>query len=285
MKKTKKRKKRHIGLAILLVILVVLLVPPLATFRNLPLLLIYSAENAKNSIAKSENMEIRIPGGWSDLSTKWFPAVLMYDPGDEYRYLVDPSARVNIYYSFPAYDLWKACSALYDASSPYYCGFYGAYLVQQDTPCGFTEEGEFEEESLDEVLAVLKFDLFELVLDDFGLTDPQERCFSYELTDVRRGVRYAGWDDWVCLDAALMTNGAAHRPDGFRTSYLQYGYPLGMKDVEPFAETRLAGRLYGRYFEEQNTAVWFYLLCADEEVLEKTDANLLSCSRIRIGAK
>lgn len=60
-------------------------------------------------------------------------------------YTGQPDARLTILYNFPAFDLSRGCSRLYDPNSPYYNGFYGAYLVRDGSnaawPAGTRIEG------------------------------------------------------------------------------------------------------------------------------------------------
>jgi hypothetical protein len=131
--------------------------------------------------------------------------------------------------------------------------------------------------------------------------------FQWQVTDTQENVDYAGIGGWTRVDALLTVNGVLHEKEGFHQSYLQYGAPayrLAAKgssgaeeadeeetaeegtsnhlDVaeEAFAPVDMVGRIYGRYFPEWSTSVFFYVLASDEEVLENCDRDILSKSVI-----
>ena len=140
-------------------------------------------------------------------------------------------------------------------------------------PYGFQENGKLD---LEEITKVLRFDLFELVLDDFGL-NPAQGVFDWEM-DEEQQISYAGKDGWSRVDARITTNGAQHSPDEFRVSYLQYGIPPD--STEEFKPVTLYGRLIGQYFEEWDTSIFFYILAPDLNVLDSCDRRILSASRL-----
>ena len=104
------------------------------------------------------------------------------------------------------------------------------------------------------------------------------------LREVKRDLNYAGSNGWTRVDADLTMNGTCHERDGFRRSYLQYGSPGWSpddKDTEPFAPVNMKGRVYGKYFKEWDTGIFFYVMAADEMVLENCDRDILSRSSVR----
>ena len=139
-------------------------------------------------------------------------------------------------------------------------------------------EGEI---SLEEVAQILRFDLFELVLDDLGLPSEQ-KVFSWELTGDPEKISYIGWEDWTRVDARITVNGTAHSPGRSCLSYLQYGAPV-QEASETYAATQLYGRLIGQYFPEWRTSIFFYILTAQPEALEQCDRRILSRSRLISG--
>ena len=86
-----------------------------------------------------------------------------------------------------------------------------------------------------------------------------------------------GYDGWSRVEADLTVNGAAHRDQGFVQSYLQYGAPA-FPVSEEFEPVSMKGLVYGRYFEEWNTSIFFYVLATTEELTQKCDEEILSRS-------
>lgn len=114
------------------------------------------------------------------------------------------------------------------------------------------------------------------MLDDFGLPDADKQ-FDWQITKLTENVSYLGYDGWSRVEADLTVNGAAHRASGFVQSYLQYGtpaYPVS----EEFQPVPMKGLVYGRYFDEWNTSIFFYVLATTEELTQKCDEEILSRS-------
>ena len=243
---------------------------------------VYSRLNEKDSLITQKDIRLHIPGGFSTARSDWYPFVMNYEAGTDFGYCIDrPDVSLTILYNFPAFDSLKGCSRLYDASSPYYSSFYGAYLVEAPSshPYGFCENelGELVPDAKD-VARVPKYDFFELVLSEFGLAE-EEGVFDWQITDIKKEPSYAGENDFYRMDALLTVNGCAHNDTGFTPSYLQYGRPYQKTDA-PLAPVTLFGRLYGKYLPEKNTSVFFYIVAASKEVLEDCDRNILSHSTL-----
>ena len=122
------------------------------------------------------------------------------------------------------------------------------------------------------------FDLFRVVLDDFGLSE-QDAVFAWEEEERKEIPYYANLEDWQQIDGRLEVNGAGHHPRDFCLSYLQYGKPAE-GPAEAFAPVRLQGRMIGRYFEEEDVSLFFYILSGDPTVLEDCDRRILSHSQV-----
>ncbi len=270
-----KKRGRRIGAGILIGALLFFLLPPFQTLRSMAIMAPYSAYCKRDSIESHTGIKVSIPGGMETGERDWYPLTLFYDAGEEFSSYIGRDLRLNIYYNFPAYDLWAGCSFLYDEQSPYYNSFYGAYLVEGGEGFGFDETGEIDTE---EAARVIWFDLFRLVLDDFGL-DPEDGVFEWEETARSAPEHYASVEDWRRVDGTLRVSGVAHEARDFCRSYLQYGKPAETPE-EDFAPTRLYGRLIGHYFAEKDVSLFFYILSGDLSVLESCDRRLLSQSRV-----
>ena len=282
-----KRSGRRLPLifyAAVLAAVLIFLSPIGSELRSMIVMKAYSAWCYRTSLAEEQGFEVRIPGGNASAGTEWYPLMLFYDAGDEYARWSGTDTRLNVYYAFPRFDIWKGRSLLYDTESPYYGGFYGAYAVSGEAD-GFIEAEDSDGTGgnvpvPEEIVDVVRFDLFELVLDDFGLTE-KDRVFSYEVTGLQENVAIAGFEEGFRLDAELIVNGTDHaRVKGCR-SYLQYG-KAPAESAEAFAPVRMYGRVYGIRLPEKDVSIFFYILAKDPDVLETTDRELLSKAEIHI---
>lgn len=282
------RRKRFAVAAVILCLLVAFLLSPLARYPlSLAVMGVYSDQCAKESVMTEKGIELEIPGGRATDEKDWYPFVMNFSDSAGFRQFIGEAGAnldLTILYNFPAFDLWRGCSALYDPDSPYYSSFYGAYLVSGQTsaglPYGFQADGSL---ALAATAQVPQFDLQRLVLADFGL-GRQQMVFDWTIEAVQEDVSYVGSDGWVRVDAALTVNGMIHEPDGFQRSYLQYGpcsYKPANYGLTAFAPVQLRGRLYGKYFAQWETSIFFYVLAQDAVVLKACDREILSKSVLR----
>lgn len=278
-------------LAVFTAALIIFVISPLSRYvLSLGVMSVYSGIHERESIMADKGITLEIPGGGETSETDWYPFVMTFSPGESFgRAAGNTSLELTILYNFGAFDLSKGCSRLYDRQSEYYNSFYGAYLVTRKddgseasgdskaAPFGFDSQGHLDPE---QTAIVPKFDFQHLVLGDFGIKT-SEQVFEWTAETISEDVSYLGRDGWSCVDASLLVNGAAHTKKEFRQSYLQYGAPkYDMSDDEEFKPTAMRGRVYGRYFEEWDTSVFFYILTPEMETLERCDREILSKSRL-----
>ena len=257
-------KKKLLTIVVSLIALAVFIRSPLSNYPvSLAVMKIYSEIHARDSIMEEKGIKLHIPGGSAAKEKNWYPFVMTFnaDAGFQ-RFTGESNLKLTILYNFPAFNLWKCCSMVYDSASPY----------------GFLPDGSLDPEA---AAQVPRFDFQKLVLQDFGIkTDTL--VFDWKIEKIRTKVAYLGIDGWTQTDARLTVNGMQHQKEDFRRSYLQYGppgYPL--PDIPPeadFAPVDMIGRLYGRYFAEWDTSIFFYVLASNQEVLENCDRNILSRS-------
>ena len=304
-KKAKKEKKKwKLALTALCLLLIFCVSPFSKFFLSMGVMSVYSGMHEKESVLAEKKVELKIPGG---SGRGWYPFVMTFNPNSadfcRFAALPEDAVRLSILYNFPAFDLsWgKGCSRLFDETSPYYHSFYGAYAVSGSTegsPYGFHADGSLNQE---EIAEVAKYDFQRLVLGDFGLA-PRERVFTWTASaEAEEGAAgeasetaaaaskqnlFLGETGWQRVDADLLVNGCAHRADGFVQSYLQYGtpnYDISKTDDEnkrPFIPVEMKGRIYAKYLEEKDLSVFFYIIAADEKVLEQTDEEILRGSKL-----
>lgn len=278
-------------LVVFMAALIIFIISPLYRYvLSLGVMSVYSGIHERESIMADKGIILEIPGGGETHETDWYPFVMTFNPGESFsRAAGDSSLELTILYNFGAFDLRKGCSRLYDRQSEYYNSFYGAYLVNRKAegneasgdsktaPFGFDFEGHMDPE---QTAIVPRFDFQHLVLGDFGIKT-SEKVFEWTAETASEDVSYLGWDGWSCVDASLLVNGAAHTKKEFRQSYLQYGAPeYEVGDDEEFKPVAMRGRVYGRYFEEWDTSVFFYILTPEMETLERCDREILSKSRL-----
>ena len=272
------KQKRYLAGRILALLLLFCLSPLSRVFYSMAVMSVYSEMNVKTSLLTSENIELSIPGGLSTLRSDWYPFVMTFEANSGFRrFTGDSSLALTILYNFPAFSPLKGCSRLYDTDSPYYNSFYGAYLVK-DTDggiYGFTRktDGSLYPDTT-AVAEVPKYDFWQLVLSEFGLTRA-DAVFDWSITEISGPVSYAGEDGFYRMDALLTVNGSSHEYDGFTQSYLQYGKP-DFPVTDALAPVQMYGRLYGKYLENKQVSLFFYIVAADKKVLEECDKEILS---------
>ena len=272
--------KRYLTVRILALLLLFCLSPFSRVFYSMAVMGIYSKLNKETSLLKSEEITLSIPGGLTTLRSDWYPFVMTFEANNGFRrFTRNDSLSLTILYNFPAFSPIKGCSRLYDTASPYYNSFYGAYLVKDtdgDT-YGFLRQtdGSLSPDTA-AVAKVPQYDFWNLVLAEFGLTG-ENAVFDWNITDIFAPQAYAGETDFYRIDATLTVNGASHDSTGFTQSYLQYGKP-NFPVTEPLAPILMYGRLYGKYLEEKQVSLFFYIVAADKDVLEACDKEILSKS-------
>ncbi len=269
--------------SVILAITLFVMMPPFKLFINMGVMSVYSSICEKDGLT-AEEIDIHIPGGWSTFQKDWFPFVMTFVPGEGFGYDIGQDTTLTILYNFPAFNPLKGCSMLYDENSDYYSSFYGAYLVRNEngSPYGFLtdDRNKIIDLNEDEIATVAKYDFWNLVLSDFGLTR-ENAVFDFTVKSVEKDVSYLEKSGWYKADATVTVNGCAHQNNNFVQSYLQYGIPAF--DVEnELAPVELKARMYGQYFPSQNVSIFFYIIAADQSVIEETDREILSKSSLNV---
>lgn len=282
MKKKEENVGRHKKRILLILvsaagILLIACLPPFAFVRSLAVMSVYSHIHEKQSIMKEQGIDLHIPGGLMTREADWYPFVMTFQADEAYRsYSGEEDARLTILYNFPSFSMTKGCSRLYDTASPYYNGFYGAYLIKDSSNTGLAQ-GRLDEEL---AASIARFDFFWLVLGDFGLP-PNKQVFDFEVTDRQENVTFAGQEGFTRIAADIFVNGSAHNKRKGVMSYLQYGSP-GFGSIsaeEEFAPVRLSGLIYGKYFKEWDTGIYFYVM-GSEKALESCENQIFPGIRL-----
>ncbi|MCD8036757.1 MAG: hypothetical protein LUE88_05150, partial [Clostridiales bacterium] len=269
--------KRKKTIIILITAIIFIASRPAAVFRSMTVMAVYSHMQKADSLPEKNGFEMSIPGGLSTPESDWYPFVMTFNDDIGFQnFTGNKNLSLTILYNFPAFSAIKGCSRLYDPSSPYCSSFYGAYAVSSSDSAhyGFNADGSLDEDSISQVP---QFDMQRLVLSAFGLKSA-DMVFDWSKTD-SGSAEYAGYDDWVWVDAELTVNSSAHTADGFLQPYLQYGVPHYDTETD-FEPIKMYGRVYARYFDEYNCSIFFYILAADADVIDECDQNILSKSEI-----
>ena len=296
----KKRKFRKAAVAItILTAVAVFVISPYSRYAlSLSVMSVYSKICEQESILKEKGMELEIPGGCEAEKPDWYPFVMTFNPGQSAieNYLGEKGSRLTILYNFPAFDLrWgKGCSRLYDDTSPYYNGFYGAYILSSDDESQQEKRSEKAVSAVSEktitaepnqqrliqlIGKITQFDYQRLVIGDFPIELDQE-TFQWKIRQIKKKASVAGSDGWLRIDADMLVNGALHQRKSFVRSYLQYGSPK-YDVMTDFAPVEMKGRVYAKYLEEQDVTVFFYVLARTDEVLENCDRKMLQTAHLR----
>lgn len=274
------KQKRYLTGRIFALLLLFCLSPISRVFYSMAIMSVYSKMNEKTSLLESEEIHLSVPGGLSTLRSDWYPFVMTFEADNGFRrFTGDSSLSLTILYNFPAFSAAKGCSRLYDTASPYYNSFYGAYLVKDadNGTYGFTKgAGGTLYPDAAAVAEVPKYDFWQLVLSEFGLTN-KNAVFNWDITDISEPLPYAGEEGFYRMDATLTVNGSSHEYSGFTPSYLQYGKP-NFPVTDALAPVPMYGRLYGKYLEEKQVSLFFYIVATDKDVLEECDKDILSKS-------
>ena len=294
----------YISVLVIMLVIMLLLVLLLTPVHRYPLSLavmkVSNRLNHRGSLEEEAGIKLYIPGGGITAKRDWYPFVMNYKADALFdSYMGQSGGRLSIYYNFAAFDIKKGCSDIYDAASPYYSSFYGAYVVRSHdhAPYGFISEPDVPYEDTDDgpeelcfsadglradcdsIARITRLDYSQLVLSDFGLP-PQEQTFDWEITGIRTEDNFAGFDGWAYIKADMTVNGMAHdalSPQPL--SYLQYGVPYGHHD-DAFEAVRMHGILCGKYFAQKDVSIFFYVMSPDTEVCRSCMEDILRNSRL-----
>ncbi len=263
-----------IALAGLIYAGVCFLSPANAFLRSTALMSALSLQERGCSVQHDAEMDVNLP-----LVSGWQPLIMCYNADDTFSSWTDTQgARLTVLYNFPSFSPLSGCSRLFKENSPYYNGFYGAYVVSM--PDGGSYGFEPEDDLAEKLASLAQMDFFCLVLDDFGLSRSQ-RVFEYTPLGGAEKISVGDFDDWVLLRAQIRVNGAAHSPENFSRSYLQYGVP-GYRVSEEFAPVNMHSAVIARFFPQRGVTVIFYVMAADEGVFETCLKRIASESNIKL---
>jgi len=270
--------KRWQKVMIVLATLIAFIMSPYFQYvKSLAVMSVYSASEYNNSVMKNNDIDIRIPGGLSTLEKDWYPFVMTFNPtASSFSQRVGRDVEISIMYNFGAFEYLKGASSYYDADSPYYNSFYGAYVIHDENQAfGFNSDGTLNEAELS---IVPNYDMRILVLKSIGCPSP---TFDYTVDDITYNNSYLDTVGWTIMTSTIETQSPIHAVKKDYQAYIQYGKPSPADyDGLDFPMMTLYGRVYAKYFEDEQVTVCFYIIGSDLEAMDRCDSEILQKSQL-----
>ena len=267
--------KKH-GLLIFLFILDILLIFGFTpSLRSMGVMSVYSLMESHDSVFKTADIDIQIPGGTYTSEKDWYPFVMTYNADGFSRY-TGQDADLTILYNFGAFNHQTHCSELYNEDSPYHGAFYGAYAVQPhgNQPFGYNLDGTLAAEELADIF---RYDMQVLVLESLGCDDPM-----FDYTIITTSLETLLDQSFDVIEAEISTNSPLHRQTQFWMSYLQYGSPYLLDAKKDFKKITTYGRIYARHYAQQNITLCFYVIAPDPQVIADTAENIIQHTKLQL---
>jgi hypothetical protein len=274
--------KSKIGLILVIIIAIAVLflkVPLYYQARSYVTMYAYSQYENKSSLMAKQNISIHIPGGSSTQAKDWYPFMMIFNDNEGISNYLGRDLSLSILYNFGAFSWNQSSSDFFQEDSPYFASFYGGYVIKDNTGAkkfGFDEKGEPD---IKEILSVPQYDYEHLVLESLGCP-PDKLSMQVFSSNIKKNVKYAGYDDWVQIDSFMLVNSPNHKYRGDRRAYIQYGNPLKKLNQEDFRLIPAYGRLYVRYFEEFHDTIYLYVMSPSSLTVENCDNEILSKTTI-----
>lgn len=273
------QKIKHVRFRIIVFLIVLALLLTLiwasqpATFSHLVMKVVSSSAEAKGVAAQS-GLNIQFENPESSKMLNWFSEMCLYNVPDlsekDLGLEGNREFELSIYYTFG--DFKNGRSLVYEVESEYHNAFYGAYVIKG---LGDISDNQAVLE------AVARYDYTKLILSGLGYAK-QQISFEPVSASVASKITYCGSDNWNRWDATVKTRSVNHRVTSNLQHYVQFGKPALAEQTPEFGETQLYGRMYAKYFNEQEVCVIFYIMTPDQVLLTRTDEQLLSKTSIRL---
>ena len=275
--------KKHIKFPIYSLTVLILIFVTIAIMPSIRSHIIMGAASWKESfnvVGKNDGLSIQFadPGSARAEGLSWFPRMLLFNatgvPLSDLYISGEGTADISIYYTYG--DFVQGRSTIYDIDSPYSSAFYGAYTIRLKPV-----EGSVDLSLMELIESVTMYDYTNLILSQLGLNS-EDLYFEAETDSISNYINAFGSDGWVKIDAKIKTRAMAHKANGFKQHYLQFGKPKTDKEDFDFPPMTLFGRTYAKCFKEKDIYVIFYIQAADEDLVNSTDRYLLSQSKVSI---
>lgn len=274
-----KHKKVLKRLLILIIILIAFIYTPFfQVVKSYSVMSVYSKIHENGTFMKEEGISIDMPGGLSTFAKDYYPFVMTYDTTSEFSRHLNTDVDLVVLYNFGAMEWLKGSSLMYKEDSPYYSGFYGAYVARYNEID--RQYGEIDDHIyIEEIMEVTNFDLKRLVMQSIGNKDPEvEYSVVNEDNPFKRTIDGIEFDVY---DADLYMDGMNHEYIRDYTAYIQYGKPpKSDKEVESFAKINGYGRIYVYFDYETNVSFFFYIIAPTKETIEYSEEHFILPSEI-----
>lgn len=258
--------------------MLILLISPLFQFCKSGLIMsIYSYLESRKSLPYQENIKISMPGGLRTFKKDWYPFVMTFNGGDGFSNYISEDVDLTILYNFGAFDYLKGCSNYYNPRSNYYNAFYGAYITRKEGGAfGYYPDGQI---NFEEIAKIPEYDLKVLVLESIGCINP---TYEFTMDHMDQVDEFLGIKGWDVMDATILTNSPLHQKENDYQAYIQYGSPPKDFSGENFEVIQVKGRIYARYFEQEEVTIFFYVIAPNIETIDDTDSRFLKTSKLEL---
>lgn len=270
------KKKKLILISILIIAFLIINYNLYYPLRSYAIMFPYSFIHKYNSFINKIDFNIHIPGGLSTKERDWYPFMIYFNNDKGFSKHINKNLSITILYNFGAFNHKSGMSSYYDANSPYYSSFYGAYIIRDnDNPINMFGYNKNNTLNIDEISKLVTYDQKNLVLTSLGL-DSTKSSFNFDITNINKNIDYLGHTNWTKVDAKIKTNGPIHRFKSHKRGYIQYGRPPHLDpDISNFPVIDLYGRVYIKYFDEYNITVILYGMMSSMEILNQWDEEIL----------
>ncbi len=273
------KKKWVYRFSAIIILVVMFVISPLFQFAKAALVMsVYSSSEKKASFLNEAGIDIRMSGGLSTVEKDYFPFVMTFNDSAGFSNYINRDVDLTILYNFGAFDYMAGSSLYYQQESDYFDAFYGAYAVRGKSDVyGYSEKDGID---FQELARISEYDMNELVLKSIGCKDP---IFDFQIDRTYEVQDYVGWSGWQVIDGTITTNSPMHSFEQDYMAYIQYGRPPKPDGVLlDFETVQVKGRVYAKYFEEQDTVICLYIIAPDMDAVDKTDAQLLQKTKIEL---
>lgn len=262
--KQRSKRRRWITLLVILSLLAVFVFAPfLAGLRSLAMMAVCDLYCEQTGLPHDLGLSLHMPLQNMD----FYPVMLTSSDDAGMSAWFNSPVRFTVDYTIGSYPFLSAHSRFYDAESPLYAAYTGAYYLQ----------GLGHAADRDTLMQITAFDQRCLALPAVGLDTPQAKFNAQNIRQSEKAIQISGYD-WQRFDAEIETNGPEHQYKGFRTGYLLFGTPPPTQEDYPLR--KLAGRIYTAYIAEDDLIIGLYILARDEATLEQIDRLVVSQTRI-----
>lgn len=277
------KRKTIVSIIIIAIVLtIILLSAPLKySVRSYTFMYFNNIIQKKDSLFKSNSIELKMPGGRETRKKDWYPFVLYHNDNEGFSRYIGKKVSLTILYNFGHFNILQGMSSFFDSSSQYYSGFYGAYIVKEHRGKSFVffEDGSL---NIEGALKIPQYDYKYLVLESLGCPK-NKRVFNTVIEIVQENISYIGYDGWTRVDSKVITNGSIHNYTKNLKAYIQYGVPRKEYFTdEEFPIIKLYGRTYVKYFREKDVTIFLYILAPKRSTIESCDEEILSKSNMTL---